>query len=121
MVSGLRRTRIRDSLQEAAAAGNTGWTELHAAASLGYSPIVEKLLANGFNASLKDSLGQTPLHVAGDAVVVEILLRAGATLNVEDREGVTPLYNASFRGDDKVIQSLLDVGGLYAFAYPRQQ
>jgi ankyrin repeat protein len=86
------------------AAGEFGWTALHAAAYQGLNDVIEFLAGHGANLDAKDRFGQTPLSVAyaiitkgmGDAYyqtprvyrreTADLLLKLGAT--PLDRSGV---------------------------------
>jgi ankyrin repeat protein len=89
---------------EVNAAGEFGWTALHAAAYQGLNDVIEFLAAHGANLDAKDGFGQTPLSIAyaiitkgmGDAYyqtprvfrrdTADLLLKLGAT--PLDRSGV---------------------------------
>jgi uncharacterized protein len=86
------------------AAGEFGWTALHAAAYQGLNDVIEFLAAHGANLDAKDGFGQTPLSICyaiitkgmGDAYyqtprvfrrdTADLLLKVGAT--PFDRSGV---------------------------------
>lgn len=62
----------------------TGWTPLYWAATKGFKPIAEVLLANGANVNAADSVGHMPLHnaaILGNAAMVGLLLANGADVN----------------------------------------
>ena len=86
------------------AAGEFGWTALHAAAYQGLNDVIEFLAGHGANLDVKDRFGQTPLSISyaiitrdiGDAYyqtprvfrrdTADLLLKLGAT--ALDRSGV---------------------------------
>ena len=76
-------------------------TVLHEAVLRRHKAMVEFLLAKGAEVNAKNSVGQTPLHIAaynasisGGAHkdIVELLLANGADINARDQEGQTPLH-----------------------------
>jgi ankyrin repeat protein len=89
------------------AAGQFGWTALHAAAYQGLNEVIEYLAGKGANLDAKDGFGQTPLSVAYAIVTeglknayyqtarslhrdtAELLLRLGAT--PLDRSGIVAI------------------------------
>lgn len=78
---------------------SSGRTPLMIAAGLGYTEIVDDLLAEGADVHLLDSvLGASALHYAaqgGSVEVAKLLLEQGAHLNLQaPTHGVTPLMNA---------------------------
>ena len=93
-----------------------GQSALHYAVGLGYTQTVLFLLDRGANATIADSNGQTPLHMAACrcrdnsvAKTVTALLAKGALVNAVDGAGKTPLhYFAAYR-DDKCSESVKDV------------
>jgi ankyrin repeat protein len=81
------------------AAGQFGWTALHAAAYQGLNDVIEYLASKGANLDAKDSFGQTPLSIAY-AIITEGLKNAyyqtarsrhGDTAELLLRLGATPL------------------------------
>ena len=81
--------------------------------------MVEALLAAGADATAKDFLGRTPLHLAAEnwrtenAAVIEALLAAGADVTARDHEGRTPLHVAAenWRTENAaVVEALLAAG-----------
>jgi ankyrin repeat protein len=91
------------------AAGEFGWTALHAAAYQGLNDVIEFLAGHGANLDAKDRFGQTPLSIAyaiitkgmGDAYyqtprvyrreTADLLLKLGAT--PLDRSGVVAVVH----------------------------
>jgi ankyrin repeat protein len=91
------------------AAGEFGWTALHAAAYQGLNDVIEFLAAHGANLDAKDGFGQTPLSICyaiitkdmGDAYyqtprvfrrdAADLLLKLGAT--PLDRSGVVAVVH----------------------------
>jgi ankyrin repeat protein len=81
------------------AAGQFGWTALHAAAYQGLNDVIEYLASKGANLDAKDGFGQTPLSIAY-AIITEGLKNAyyqtarsrhGDTAELLLRLGATPL------------------------------
>ena len=69
-----------------------------------------KLLNQGYDANLKDSTKNTPLHHAsatGQLETVKKLLEYGALPNVANSSYLTPLHLASLNGFTKVVRELL--------------
>ncbi len=78
--------------------GSLGATPLHYAVAVGGEEIVEFLLANKANVSLKDSAGNTPLHyaaVVNNKTAIEQLLAHGADINARTNLGKRPLHYAA--------------------------
>ena len=91
------------------AAGEFGWTALHAAAYQGLNDVIEFLAGHGANLDAKDGFGQTPLSICyaiitkgmGDAYyqtprvfrrdTADLLLKLGAT--PLDRSGVVAVVH----------------------------
>ncbi len=75
-----------------------GWTPLMEAASKGDARAIERLLAYGAAADLKDDRGRTALHIAADQrdsiEAVEVLAKASRAVNSTDDRGQTPLHLA---------------------------
>jgi ankyrin repeat protein len=72
------------------------WTAAHMAASLGFVPIIEMLIARGANMNAADDLGDTVLHAAvrsGQKGVVQVLLtKTHINLEVVNARGETALH-----------------------------
>lgn len=76
---------------------------------------VKYYLKLGADPNIKNSDGDTPLHVAasrgrGYKDIVELLLNHGANPNVKNDDGATPLYWAAFYGDKDIVELLLKSG-----------
>ena len=86
---------------------------LWAAAVVGRSDEVARLLAEGANIQETTPLGSSALHGAaeeGHVKVVECLLHARADINLKTRIGYTPLHIAAKQGRTFIVQALLDNG-----------
>ncbi|XP_077994555.1 uncharacterized protein LOC144448253 [Glandiceps talaboti] len=93
----------------------TGTTPLHVAASHGYLPIAEQLIASGSKVNAKDQENWTPLHHAaneGHLAMVKLFRRKGARVCEIDSDGKTPLHCASMKGSIGVMEFLLSEGVL---------
>eukprot|EP00386_Alphamonas_edax_P014352 GDKI01044123.1.p1 GENE.GDKI01044123.1~~GDKI01044123.1.p1 ORF type:complete len:513 (-),score=90.40 GDKI01044123.1:175-1485(-) len=88
---------------------------LHVAVTFGYIRVAELLLQNGADANIRNTAGQTALHLMKesrcDVTMIRMLLQHGADPNAEDKEGGwTPLHIASQFGHVDAIQTLLQRG-----------
>ncbi|HET6249513.1 MAG TPA: ankyrin repeat domain-containing protein [Tepidisphaeraceae bacterium] len=78
-------------------------TPLHVAAQNGHKDVVELLLANKADVNVRDTLGDTPLHLAVDhPEVVEFLIANKADVNAKNADGVTPLHFAAYANLESV-------------------
>ena len=87
-----------------------GGKELHDAARMGRSAVVQFLLDNGADVNAFNENRETPLHdaaKAGQKTMVELLLARGANVNAKDKEGDTALHDATKRGFKTVVEVLL--------------
>ncbi|PIG83092.1 Ankyrin repeat protein [Aspergillus arachidicola] len=89
-------------------------TALHRAALYGHESVLGVLISAGADASIADSAGLTPLHLAameGHARLVTLLLDSptgsGVNINVTTREGETALHLAVKHHRPEVVQVLL--------------
>lgn len=95
-----RRTQVLKMLLNAGAAPNMAaqsqyaYTPLIEAASLGQTDMVRVLLERGAVVNATNKVGQTGLHLAGNAEVAKLLLAAGANLSARDANGDTPIEYA---------------------------
>ena len=78
-----------------------GWTPLMQAAELSQVDMAGILLTAGADVNETNNIGQTALHLAGNAEVVQLLLAAGADRITRDANGMTPadMANWSHRFD----------------------
>lgn len=75
---------------------------LHFASMVGASRCVATLCQHGVDLNMKDTKGNTPLHVAcanGDENVARVLVNNKADLSVEDNEGNIPAERIPFNAD----------------------
>ncbi len=92
---------------------NSGTTALIAASANGHTEIVQKLLAKGANANLKDSSGRTALMAAASnrqGEIVTALLAAKADVQARDAEGKSAIVLAVMADDEEITQALLKAG-----------
>jgi len=74
----------------------------------GDSALLRAILGRGADLSVRDSHGDTALHIAayrGDAAAVDALLEGGAKPNTQDDDGATPLLYGT--GNEAVVRALL--------------
>jgi uncharacterized protein len=106
----------------------TGTTPLMRAAKAGDTEVVKVLLAKGADPKLTTRFGMTPLMAAAglgtkeedttgrkkteaEAIAaIKLCLDAGADVNAIDNQGDTALHGAAQKGDDQVVQFLVDHG-----------
>jgi uncharacterized protein len=106
----------------------TGATPLLRAAKAGDAEVVKVLLAKGADPKLTTKFGMTPVMAAAglgtkeedttgrkkteaQAVAsIQLCLDAGADVNAIDNQGDTALHGAAQKGDDQVVQFLVDHG-----------
>jgi hypothetical protein len=70
-------------------------------------------LENGADINIKNSLGQTPLHIAAiknDKDIAELLINNGAKIEVKDNNGETPLFCSIRFGSSDVFTLLASKG-----------
>jgi len=75
---------------------------------------VDVLYADGANASSRDAVCNSPLHVAaynGRLSEVHVLVRAGAEIDAHNCKGETPMHQAARAGQSEVLQALLAARG----------
>lgn len=71
------------------------------------------LIYNGANLSVKDRIGNTPLHLSvhrGLFQIVELLIKKGISIDERDEHDYTPLHNAVEQGRVREVISLLLAG-----------
>lgn len=86
-----------------------GFNPLHLAAEAGYETVVDYLIHEGADVSVKCSNGMTALHLAswgGHAKVVEKLIIAGCDVTALDDEGNAAFHLASIGGHIHTLQLL---------------
>ena len=99
-------------------------TPLHAAAFVGCPEVARILLANGADVNLQDDKGRLPLHLVSircpfvtggkgeDSryIVARLLVQHCSDVDAQSMNGETPLHIASYHGQLKICQLLLDLG-----------
>jgi ankyrin repeat protein len=89
-------------------------SKLHEACYFGhYDSALMLLLANGANPSIRNKLGETPLHQCAGrnhTDLMMLLLDAGAHVNALDNESLTPLHQSLIHGYRDATQLLLAYG-----------
>ena len=96
-------------------------TPLYHASSLGFDPMVKRLLNAGANVQRPEG-EWNPLHIAawmGYPTIVEHLLEAKADPNVLNKKGNTALYLASYKGNVEIVRVLLAKGAQADRADPK--
>ncbi|KAB8079278.1 ankyrin repeat-containing domain protein [Aspergillus leporis] len=90
------------------------YIEPHNTVYTGPERVVALLLQRGVNVNVRNSRGQTPLHIAaqnGQLDVVRLLLASQQIdVNARDQQGSTPLHLASEKGHVEVVQLLVAHG-----------
>jgi len=102
------KAQVAPSAAEAAA-----YRELHAAAYQGDTAAVQRQLAAGASADLRDTHGRTPLHVAtfqGHHDVIRALAKAGADLGALESDRYDAVTIASVADDEATLRLLLSLG-----------
>jgi hypothetical protein len=90
-------------------------TLAHLCAAHGGIELLEKCLAAGVPVGVKDSDGNTPLHIAAmcnQLKVVSFLLQPHlkCAINAQNNSGFTPLYHACAAKNGEVVARLLEAG-----------
>lgn len=102
---------LSDNPDLATSPGKDGWMPLHLAVQNNHQEIVQLLLAKGVDASAKNSVGVTPLHLASRPDIAELLLAKGADVNARQIFGGTPLLFASRENRTDIVKLLRRHGG----------
>ncbi|KAK4443092.1 ankyrin repeat-containing domain protein, partial [Podospora aff. communis PSN243] len=91
-----------------------GRTPIHVASICGHAAVLKSIIRSGDCTALdinrQDSFGATPLHCAvksGQGAAVAVLVSASADVNARDHESRTPLHHAVLRGDEHILEALL--------------
>jgi ankyrin repeat protein len=90
-------------------------TPLHLASETRNDTFVTELLKAGADPTLRDCLGQIPLHRSvlyehPNKKILEALVKAGADVNAQDDMGDTPLHKAVYYQFKESVKWLLDHG-----------
>lgn len=96
-------------------------TALHLAVENNNYNLVKLLLDNNANVNIRNSRGETPLHVAcinsvcNRTKIVYELINHGANLEARDKDGLTPLMYAARANNGKYVNALM-LNKAYAYA-----
>lgn len=97
-----------------ATADANGWTPLHYAVHEDFPDCIRELLSHDDVRDSQDAHGQTALMLAVSGGHVDftamLAAHAPATMSVVDATGNTPLHRASYDGNTKVVQTLIETG-----------
>ena len=88
-------------------------SKLEEAVLSGAATTVEQLINDKTDINLKNSMGETLLHLAtcrNFVSVARVLLRHGANPNARTNDMDTPLHSSSVQGYTNVVQLLLENG-----------
>jgi ankyrin repeat protein len=88
-------------------------TPLLIASANGHVKVVEILISQNAEVTLKDEREATALHHAaqsGHLSIIDILLKAGCDINAVDKNQWTPLMNACYWANEDAAYNLLDAG-----------
>lgn len=91
----------------------TKTTPLLIASANGHDKVVEILLKNDAEVTIRDERECTALHHAaqsGHANIVRMLLKAGCDINAVDKNNWTPLMNACYWSNEEAVIVLLQAG-----------
>lgn len=97
----------RDPTLDANSFDENGYSPMHAAATYGRMELLLWLLANGGEAGLRDSDGDTPLHVAESVAAARVLLAHGADVLAANVAGECPRDKAIEDENDELAEFLL--------------
>lgn len=87
-----------------------GRTALHLAAADGRADVFLKLLQRGAKPEVRDTEGNTPLHLVCSLTICRALLGAGAAPDCQNVYGETPLALAAMYGRGRICRELLAAG-----------
>ncbi|EAT79858.1 hypothetical protein SNOG_12560 [Parastagonospora nodorum SN15] len=105
----LQQTPLELAWVDAGSPGKEGWIPIHAAASKGYSQVVQILIENGTSPNTMDNRRWTPIMYAaqrGHVEAVRVLLLNKARLDIYDNNERGPIQMASYHGFPKVVEQL---------------
>ena len=51
-------------------------------------------------------MGETPLHIADNAMIAQLLLNKGASTSTKDKKGNTPLHLAASKDNSEIVTLL---------------
>ncbi len=100
-------------MTELTAADGHAETELHAAAWADDIELVTRLIQEGMDVNVQDSIGECPLHGAaawGRTNMVNLLLTHGANPDIKNNDGNTALHWACSHGNENIVELLISNG-----------
>lgn len=92
------------------AAGQSGYSPLHYAATRGHLEVIQLLLDFGWNINSANDVLETPLHLAaynGHTPIAECLLDRGANVNALNSDNETPLFYAARKNQYRIVRLLV--------------
>jgi ankyrin repeat protein len=93
------------------AKNNDGCTALFIAANRRNKEVVELLISEGADVSVKTTVGRfTPLHEVRSKEIAELLINNGADVNAKNGNGWTPLHSAALDSYRNIIELLIEHG-----------
>lgn len=90
-------------------------SQMHRAAIMDNTVILEDLLRQGISPNIQSDTGETPLYWAvwyGNTLSVQLLLAYGADPNIPNIHHTTPIYKAIYDGDRIITGMLLKTGAI---------
>ncbi|KAJ1723171.1 hypothetical protein LPJ53_002483 [Coemansia erecta] len=86
------RALIEENKDLVNAKDQNGYTPMHAAASWRHVELLKLLVSSGGDVNIRDTDGDTPLHICEDKECALFLLDHGADPKAENDEGLTPVH-----------------------------
>ncbi|KAJ1860940.1 hypothetical protein LPJ73_001180 [Coemansia sp. RSA 2703] len=86
------RALIEENKELVNAKDQNGYTPMHAASSWKHIELLKLLVSSGGDVNIRDTDGDTPLHICEDKECALFLLDHGADPKAENDEGLTPVH-----------------------------